>query len=120
MNKRVIAAAIIAAIVVLFGVTAVVTTCIIADDVIADIEKLQSNPNETEALEQFITKWEKQEKILSFYTRHSEIENITSSVELLKCKLNEDEALFRIECQEIIAGANHLKETEIPYFRNIM
>lgn len=120
MNKRISAAVMLAGAVIFIGVAAVTSTSFIADEIEIQIKQLQQDPRNTESLEQFISEWESYEKILSCYTRHSEIESIESSVSMLKCLQREDEQLFRIECSNIIAAARHMKETEIPYLKNIL
>ena len=118
-NIRVKAAAIIAAVVLLLDITAAVMTCRIADDVIAETEKLRSTPPEAEALEQFSEKWDNYEKILSCYIRHSEIEDVSNPIRMLKI-YSDDEQLFESECCKIIISAEHMKNSEMPYIQNIL
>ena len=118
-NIRVKAAAIIAAVVLLLDITAAVTTCRIADDVIAETEKLRSAPRDAKALEQFSEEWEKYEKILSCYIRHSEIEDIGNPIKMLKT-YSDDEQLFKEGCSKIIVSAEHIRSAELPYIQNIL
>lgn len=118
-SKRVRAAVIIAAAVLLLDIAAAVLTCRIADDVIEQTEKLRSAPFDAEALEQLSEKWEKYEKILSCYIRHSEIEDIDTPVKMLR-NYSDDERLFSAECGKIIIAAEHIRNAELPYIQNIL
>jgi len=119
MNKRVITALIMLGVVFVMGICSLLTTSRIVADVCENAKQLQQTPDNAEMLKLFEKQWDKYEKILSFYTRHSEIENIGGSVRALDSLRREDEALFRIECDKIVTAANHLKSTERPYLRNI-
>ena len=118
-NIRVKTAVIIAAAVLLLGITSSVLTCRIADDVAAETKRLQSLPNEAEALERLSEKWDKYEKILSCYIRHSEIEDVGNPIKMLKT-CSDDEQLFESECRKIIIAAGHMKCSELPYIWNIL
>ncbi len=118
MNKRLTTAIIILAVIMLISTVSLVSTGIIADRIIDNAKQLQSSAADAPTLELFEDKWEKYERFLSFYTRHSEIENISESVHILDT-LAEDSHLFRVECNRIIAAAEHMKNTERPYLRNI-
>ena len=120
MNKRIITAAVLGMVVILIGLVSVTATCVIAEKIEKQAKQLQNDPTDADALELFEKQWEKYEKLLSCYTRHSEIENIGGSVGILKILQQEDEQLFRIECDKIITAAQHMKNTEIPYLRNIL
>ena len=118
MNKRIIAAVTMLCVVIMIGVFSLCTSIYISDNVAEIAKQLQQSP-QADLLKLFEEQWGKYDKILSFYTRHSEIENIGSSVKELDALLKEDEKLFKLECDKIIAAAEHLKNTEIPYLRNI-
>jgi len=120
MNKRIITAVVILAAIFLLCTTAVISTVVIADRVAETAKQLQNSPDNQENLKLFEKQWEKYEKILSLYTRHSEIENITSSVKALDSLICTDRLLFYVECDKIVTAAEHLKNTEIPYIRNIL
>lgn len=119
MKDRLITAVVIAVMAVLIGMGSVFTTVTITNRVTEQAKQLQSGKPDAAALELFEEKWSLYEKILSCYIRHTEIEDISRSVEILKTVYEQDNELFEIECSRIISASEHLKRTELPMLSNI-
>lgn len=120
MKGRLTVAIIIAVSAVIISVVSVFTTVTITDKVVENAKQLQSGAADTADLELFEEQWRKYEKILSCYIRHTEIEDISRSVEILKTIYKQDNELFEIECSRIISASEHLKRTELPLLSNIL
>ena len=120
MKNRIIVAVVMVLSAVLASIGSVIATVAITNNTTEYAKQLQSNGADAETLELFEEQWSKYEKILSCYIRHSEIEDISRSVEILKTIYNQDRELFEIECSRIISAAQHLKRTELPLLSNIL
>jgi len=119
MKDRLITAVVIAVAAVMISIASVMTTITITSKVTEQTKQLQSGEHDAAALELFVEQWTVYEKILSCYIRHTEIEDISRSVEMLETIYNQDNELFVIECSRIISASEHLKRTELPLFCNI-
>lgn len=120
MKGRLTIAIVIAVSAIITSVASVITTVVITDRVVENTKQLQSGTADAAALELFEEQWSKYEKILSCYIRHTEIEDIGRSVEILKTIYKQDNELFEIECSRIISASEHLKRTELPLLSNIL
>lgn len=81
----------------------------------AEDESLESRISE------IVDEWEKHEHILSCYSGHEELEQVSVPIEMMKefGELGEKEGVI-LSCREAILAIEHLWKSEKPLLRNIL
>ena len=69
-------------------------------------------------IEQAISYWEKQSKLLCVILRHDQVDEVTEALAKLRASLEQDD--FYTTCAEILSNLSHMSETEKPLLRNIL
>lgn len=130
MKSRIIAAVLL----ILFSLSVSIAALLYSKNSVEDtqhsIEKLRmqikSGEEDPYDLADRISRdWKKKEHIISTYTPHREIEEVSMMIEVLPQMVQDmhtcdtlDEALY--QCEMILAILRHLATIEVPYIRNLL
>ena len=122
--KRLVGAGVLLLLAAAVGIFALVYTDRAAEDMTRSIEELtraETTAGRRRLADEVCEKWEDYEKILTLYSRHSEIEEITSRAAVLGAAADSpDDSQWKLRCAELSEAVRHLRETEQPKLRNIL
>ena len=92
--------------------------CLLAAEQAAMQGDIEKAVKESEKIQK---QWDKQEKWLLLYVKHNEIDTINQSISELKFLIQyQDTAEFCSKINETITMIEHVWESELPIFKNIL